>query len=83
MDDLGKLWRRARTFGKVKLYTFDDGRYWCTITFNTIAGVLLEAESGNTLEDPESAVAAAISKAEEIIKSLTKETEQLTKLIGK
>jgi len=77
--DLGQLFREARLYGRVRIFTLDSGCYNCSIEFNTISHVKLEACSGYNHLEPEPAVLSAINKAKEIISSMV---EMNNKLIG-
>lgn len=70
MDELGKLFRKAREFGRVRIYTTSNGLYHCTIEFNSIAHTSLEAKSGFDCVTPEIAVVDAIQTAESIVSSI-------------
>lgn len=80
MDEMGTLWRKAREFGKVSLFTFDDGTYHCTVIFSTIAGVVLEAKSGTGNKEPEDALKKAIAKCHEILDSMAQQVTSLKRL---
>lgn len=75
-----QLWDRARLYGLVRLHTLDNGCYHCCITFNTIQHVKLEALSRYNCETPELALQEAISKAVEIINSITKPLNYIKEL---
>lgn len=81
MSDLGELFYKAREYGRVNIFTSDNGTYSCNIDFNTIDHVKLEAKSGYRHLTIEDAVSSAIHKAEEIIQSLNKEVPRMQKLL--
>lgn len=72
MNSMRELWNIARQYGTVRLSTSDDGTYYCAITFQTIEGVNLEANSGFRNNDPEEAIKKAIKKAEEVTDTAAK-----------
>lgn len=78
-NNLSELWRQAEQFGLVRLYTYDDGTYNCTIVFSTIKHVKLEAQSSFSCKTPEVAVQEAIEKAAEIVASLSSGMEDFAK----
>jgi hypothetical protein len=67
MEQLGTLFREARTMGKVYIHTHDDGSYHCKISAATMRGVSLEFLSDHKHKSVEAAVQEAISKAKEFI----------------
>ena len=75
------LWDKARLYGKVSLYTHDDGTVSCTITFNSIKHTELKANSGYGLKCPEKALEAAIKTADEIVQSTTSMGEKIKSLL--
>lgn len=80
MTNMGDLFRIARQYGKVNLFTHDDGTYNVNIKFSTIELTSLEARSGFNHMTPEAALEKAIRSAEEIVSSLGKMPER--KLLG-
>jgi len=66
-NDLNVLFERARQYGRVYLYTADDGTYSVSITFTTIKNTSLKAESGFRHVTPQEAFTAAIAAAENIV----------------
>ena len=76
-NDLSELWREARQFGRVNIFTADNGTYSCVIRFNTIKHAELQAKSGYNHSEPELAVAAALDKAKEIVGEMTEMTKLL------
>jgi len=82
MSNMAELFYKAREFGKVSIYTFDDGCYSCTITFNTVKHIELKAASGSNCKTVESALQLAIKKAIEIVKGMSNEAERLKLLIN-
>jgi len=66
-DTLGDLWEEARDYGRVSMFTFDDGGYHASIKFHSIQHTELKAESGNGHETPHEALAKAIGVAKEIV----------------
>ena len=60
---LGDLFKEARTFGRATIFSHEDDTYHAKITFQTVAGTELRAESSYREPTPEAAVTAAITKA--------------------
>lgn len=79
MDKMGKLWRDARQFGSVNLFTHDN-QYSCSIKFHTVIGVELEAKSGFGHKEPEDALKAALASCDKIVDGLSQQSEQLQSL---
>lgn len=75
-----ELWDKARQYGKVMLFTADDGTYSCIIIFSTIPGVNLEAKSGFRHVEPEKAIEAAIARCEEIVNGMAQQVADLKRL---
>jgi len=70
-EELSELFRLARRYGLVYIYTSKDGTYSCTIKFNTIDHTELDAKSGFNHNTPEAAVEAAIKTAQKIVESIS------------
>jgi uncharacterized protein YqfB (UPF0267 family) len=70
--NLGELFRDARQYGRVRVSTMNDGDYYCSIEFNTIDHVQLEAKSSFDNKTPEDAVIGAIESAEKILDGVRK-----------
>jgi len=81
MSDLGTLFRTAREYGRVSIYTQSDGTYHCCIEFASIAHTKLEARSDFKQPSPEAAVQMAIDSAEAIVRSVSK-TSAFRRLLG-
>lgn len=83
-DQLGELFRIARQYGLVYIYTTDKGLYNASITFNTTAHTKLEAKSDFKRESPEDALVQAIEAAQQIVDSIGKMSTSLParKLLG-
>lgn len=67
---MSELWEAARQYGRVTLFTNDDGTYHAIIKFNTIAHTQLEAKSDYKRPTPESALQMAIESAQAIVESV-------------
>ena len=65
--NLGQLWTMARQYGKVTLFTNDDGTYHARIAFLTLEHTSLEAKSDFKRPTPEAALEMAIYSAEKIV----------------
>lgn len=72
-----ELFDEARCYGRVNLFTSDDGTYSVDIRFNTKGHVELKARSGYDHTSPEQALKAAIKEA----KSIVDQSEDLVKRI--
>ena len=70
-DNLGELFRTARQYGRVRIFTLEDGAYHCCIQFNSIKHTALEAKSDFKQPTPEDALRAAIIAAESIVDSVS------------
>lgn len=70
-EHLGELFRRARGYGAVNIFTGSRGGYHCAINFNTIEHTKLEAMSRHDHDTPEEAVRVAIASAEKIVASVS------------
>lgn len=77
MGVLCDLFKEARSYGRVNLFTNDNGTYSCTIRFNSIVHSELKALSKFDHQTPEEAILAALTVAKEIVKSLSNLNEQL------
>lgn len=66
---LGELFSRAQEFGRIRLYQHKDRCFSFRIEFQSIPGTSLEAGSGYDHKTVESAIIAAIQKAQEIQRS--------------
>jgi N-acetylglutamate synthase-like GNAT family acetyltransferase len=67
---LSALFREARQYGRVRVCTMDDGKYFSYIEFNTIEHTKLEAKSRYDCLTPEEAVGKAIESAKAIVNSI-------------
>ena len=74
---LDELWPIARQYGKVFLFTQDDGTYSCDINFITIKNTNLSAKSGYGIKTPQEAVLLATKQAELIVDSFGKPEERI------
>lgn len=74
------LWDKARQYGFVRLSTLEDGTYFCSIKFNTISHVTLEAKSDFNHITPEDALTTAINRAIEIVNSISQPIAELRRL---
>lgn len=72
MKDLGSLFKIARMYGRVNLFTQDNGQYSATIKFDTNRHVQLDASSGFNNSTPEEAVERAIKTAQNIVDDINK-----------
>lgn len=83
---LERLFEEAQKYGRIFLNQSDDGTFSCTISFNTIKHVELEAKSGYKHATIKSAVVASIKNAVVIVESMknSKEvnTQETAELIG-
>lgn len=70
-----ELFLKARMYGQVSIYTYDDGGYCCTIKFRTKSHISLEAKGRD--EDVEKCIQKAIDSAIEIVNSVSKEFDDL------
>lgn len=82
-----ELWDLARQYGSVDLFTNEQGKYSCVITFHTIEHTELKARSGYGFEDPEECLKAAIKAAQKIVNTMSQKppiatAEWYKKLIG-
>jgi len=77
MKDLGQLFREARLYGLVSLFSSDTGNYSCTITFNSIEHTELKAKSGFNNVTPEQALCNAILSAKKIVGEVDKIKERI------
>lgn len=78
---MDELWKIARQYGRVILFTSDSGTYSCDIHFHTIEHTKLEAKSGYGNVTPNEALINAIKSAEKIVLSFnTLQKEDLLKL---
>ena len=77
--NLEELWGIASLYGRVQIYTFDDGAFSCHIKFNTINHVELKATgySKNTVME---AVRMAIENSQLIVSSLEQEAAKFRNL---
>lgn len=73
--NLSDMWRDARRYGRVNLYTNDDGTYYACIKFDSIAHTQLEARSDFKQVTPENALKMAIASAQAIVESVSKIVE--------
>ena len=71
MSNLGELFHAARRFGRVGIYTSENGTYWCNIYFATERHTTLEARSDSKLT-PELAVEEALARAQSIVDSINR-----------
>lgn len=83
---LERLFEEAQKYGRIFLHQSDDGTFSCTISFNTIKHIKLDAKSGYKHATIKSAVVAAIKNAVVIVESMknSKEVDTLgtVELIG-
>lgn len=63
---LDDLFKTARDYGRVNIFTQEDGTYSAYIKFNTSKNVELEARSGFGHSSPQGALLQAIEAAEKI-----------------
>ena len=75
MDEMSRLWRLASTYGRVTVYTLDNGMH-CGIKFNTIVGTSLESKSTPSKE-PETALREAIANCVKIIESFNQTNQEV------
>ena len=81
--NLSDLWKVARQYGQVNLFTQTNGLYNATIVFDTIDHTSLEARSDYTQETPEAALSMAIGSAKAIVDSLRKTLGDVKKEVTK
>lgn len=75
-----ELWDKAREYGRVQLFTMDDGTHSCRIEFHTLNNIVLEAKSGFNNKTPEEALEKAIINAKLIVGELVAEADKLKRL---
>lgn len=81
ITNLSELWQIAQQYGRVRLFTNDDGTYHACIVFSTIEHTVLEAKSDFKQMTPEDAITMAIKSAESIVENVSKIT--IAGLVGK
>lgn len=77
---LSELFREARKYGTVNIFTSDDGTYSCTIKFNTVKHISLEAKSGWGYKEVEIAITKAIENAKVVVRETTNAIATLNNL---
>lgn len=77
MNTMRELFDEARIYGRVVIYTMDDGKYSVDITFNTIKHTQLKATSGFGFNCVEEALKSAINSAKQIVDSVSEIKEKL------
>ena len=68
---MDELWKIARQYGLVNLFTSSNGAYSCAIKFHTIEHTELEAKSGYGNQTPHEALLKAINSAQNIVSSIS------------
>ena len=81
-DDLSSLWRIARQYGRVRLFTNADGTYHACIVFSSLEHTALEALSDFKQMSPEAALTMAIRSAQAIVDSVSKIAAPERKLLS-
>lgn len=76
-----ELWDLARQYGKVRVTTCDDGKYYACIEFNTILHTEMKVASTFNKPDIRTALIAAVNKAEEVVESISKTMPTERKLL--
>lgn len=77
VSELKELFTLARKYGRVRLGTCSDGKYFSTIEFETVGNIELNAKSGYNNNTPEEALAAAIAEARTIVGSMENTIEKM------